>query len=693
MVGIALVAMNWLAAAPAKFDEFAAAAAQQNTYLAVPDYPKTVEALRTRTAEMLRTAEARLDELTKLEPAKRTLANTFGVYDKVVGMAGTWGAQINTIAETNVDKAMRDAARELNVQLEAWSIALDYREDVYRVLREFADTHPKLDAAEQRLVGFLLLEYRRAGLALPLAERKEVEQLRKDQAALEQEFLGNINRATAPLDFTADEMSGVPESFLGSPGVKQPDGRYRVMANITWHAIAIADNASRADTRQQVNLARNRLARETNIPVLTKLVALRADIARRLGYATWADYRTETRMAKTGATAVKFEEDLAAGLQPKFEAELATLRQMKADDVKDPAAKIEAWDVSYYMNQLKKQRFSVDTEQLRVFFPYQATLEGMFRIYQRIFGLKFTEVEPIAAWAPGMQLFVVADAATSAPMGAFYLDMFPREGKYNHFACFQQKLGGPMADGRYELPVAALVCNFPPPAPARPSLLSHADVETLFHEFGHVMHAMLGRARFDRLQSFNVPRDFVEAPSQMLENWVWDKAVLDTFAADYRDPSRKIPAETIAALTRARQATEGYLNRRQLALGLIDLTLHTQSAAQAAKLDVAAAANAVTARVTVAPPPDTAFVAYFGHLASYDAGYYGYLWSKVMAIDMASEFKQAPGGFLDEKVGRRLRDEVYGVGDARDVSESVEKFLGRPRSMEPFLEYIGVKRR
>jgi Zn-dependent oligopeptidase len=189
-----------------------------------------------------------------------------------------------------------------------------------------------------------------------------------------------------------------------------------------------------------------------------------------------------------------------------------------------------------------------------------------------------------------------------------------------------------------------------------------------------------------------VPQDFVEAPSQMLENWVWDKAVLDTFAADYRDPKKKIPAATIDALVAARQATEGMATRRQLSFGLIDLALHTVSAAEAEKLDVVAVSNAVLARVGVAPPPDTAFVAYFGHLASYDAGYYGYLWAKVMAIDMASVFRAAPGGFLDEKVGRRLRDEVYGVGNTRDVGDSVEKFLGRPRSQEPFLEYVGIKK-
>jgi len=389
---------------------------------------------------------------------------------------------------------------------------------------------------------------------------------------------------------------------------------------------------------------------------------------------------------------VKFEEDLVTGLQPKFDAELETLRQLKVAQTGHADAKLESWDINYYTNRLKKQKYAVDAEALRVFFPYQASLEGMFTIYQKIFGLKYTAIPAPYVWAPGVQLYVVQDAATGTPMGAFYLDMFPREGKFNHFACFGQKTGGLLSDGRYDLPVEALLCNFPAPSADKPSLLKHADVETLFHEFGHVMHGILSRSRFAGQGSFTVPRDFVEAPSQMLENWVWDKAVLDTFAADYRDATKKIPAETIAAMVAARQATEGFFTRRQLSIGLLDLNLHTLSEDAAWQADVVKIVNDTTARVAVAPAPGTFWAAYIGHLAGYDAGYYGYLWAKVMAIDMASEFKKAPGGFLDEKVGRRLRDEVYGKGNTRDVAESVEKFLGRPRSQEPFLEYVGIKK-
>jgi thimet oligopeptidase len=275
-------------------------------------------------------------------------------------------------------------------------------------------------------------------------------------------------------------------------------------------------------------------------------------------------------------------------------------------------------------------------------------------------------------------------------MGCFYLDMFPREGKFNHFACFELTPGKQLDDGSYQRPVVSLVCNFPPPSPDKPSLLKHEDAETLFHEFGHVMHNVLTRAKFARHAGSDVPRDFVEAPSQMLENWVWDKKVLDTFAADYRDPTKKIPAEIIAQLKQAKLATEGVFYRRQLAFGQLDLALHAHFE-PGRKIDAVALTNPILSQVYLPVLPETTFVTYFGHLVGYDAGYYGYAWADAIAADMATVFQNAPDGFLDQTAGLRLRNEIYATGDSRDVSESIEKFLGRPRSLKPFLKKLGIE--
>jgi thimet oligopeptidase len=203
------------------------------------------------------------------------------------------------------------------------------------------------------------------------------------------------------------------------------------------------------------------------------------------------------------------------------------------------------------------------------------------------------------------------------------------------------------------------------------------------------MHSMMTRAKYSRFAGTSVPGDFVEAPSQMLENWVWDKKVLDSFAADYRDPAKKIPADILAKLKEAKLATEGTRYRRQLAFGLTDMALHTQIHDKNAR-EALPLSNKVLGEVFLPMAPDTAFVAYFGHLMGYDAGYYGYAWADAIAADMATVFEHSPNGYFDQGVGRRLRDEIYAPGNSREVTVSIEKFLGRPRSLDPFLKKLGI---
>jgi thimet oligopeptidase len=451
----------------------------------------------------------------------------------------------------------------------------------------------------------------------------------------------------------------------------------------------VEENAKSEATRKKLFVIHDSLAKDTNVPVLNQMLALRNKIALRLGYKSWADYQTETRMAKSGANAEKYINDLITGIQPKFTAEISELQKMKANDTKNPAAKIYVWDWRYYTNQLNKQKFTVDKEALRVYFPFQKVLDGMFAIYQNIFGLKFEPISLPYKWVDDLQLHLVTDAVTGEPLGMFYLDMFPRDGKFNHFAEFDIIPGKLLPDGKYQRPTVALLCNFPPPSADKPSLLSHQDVETLFHEFGHALHSIVTRAKYGRFSGTSVPRDFVEAPSQMLQNWVWDKKVLDTFAADYRDPSKKIPAETIAKMNNAKIATAGAFYRRQFAFASLDLALH-DSHPENQPYDCVAASNPILEKVFLPIDPSTTFVSYFGHLNGYDAGYYGYAWADAIAADMATVFEKAKNGYLDKQAGMRLRREVYEQGDARDVNVSIEKFLGRKQSVQPFLKRIGI---
>ncbi|MDP6129644.1 MAG: M3 family metallopeptidase, partial [Planctomycetota bacterium] len=406
-----------------------------------------------------------------------------------------------------------------------------------------------------------------------------------------------------------------------------------------------------------------------------------------LGYSNWADYKIEPKMASTGGEALGFAEGLARGLQPKFDAEVSELQKLMAKETGKPNAQIQWWDFRYYQNQLMKARYSVDSDVLRNYFPLKGVIAGMFDVYQHIFDLRFTQVEPGYKWVDDLELWAVEDATTGEAMGMFYLDLYPRPGKYNHFAQFDIIGGKLLDDGRYQRPVVSLVCNFTPGVGDDPALMNHGEVETIFHEFGHAMHSILTRAKYQRFSGANVARDFVEAPSQMFEAWAWDPEVLQRFAIDWRDGESVIPMETLANMKKAKLATVGVFYRRQMGLALADLRMHVaEVGADAGKI-----CNAANAEVLFEPPANTNFAAYWGHLTGYDAGYYGYGWADSIAADMGTIFENAPNRFLDKEVGMRLRNEIYSVGGSRDADISIIRFLGRERSNDAFLESIGIE--
>src|SRR5215471_14531730 len=628
-------------------DDFRAAAAKANALLTLPDWEQTPEAIEASMKDAIAKANKALDQIGAQDLGKVTFKSTVVALDDLTYQVGNAANKATIIKETNTNPAMRTAAESAVKAYQDWVVGIDYREDVYKAIKAFADTHPKLSGEDEKLMKETLRDYRRA------------------------------------------DLDGLPESFFAAPGVKTGDDAYTVMANVTWHFITVEENAKSETTRKQLYLVHDSLAKDANVPVLNQMLALRNKIALRLGYKSWDDFQTEIKMAKTGAIAKKYIDGLVTGIQPKFASEVAELQKLKAADTNDPNAKIEVWDWRYYANQRDKQKYAVDKEALRAYFPFQKVLDGMFNIYQNIFGLKFEKIAAPYKWIDDLQLYMVSDSTTGEPLGMFYLDMFPREGKFNHFAQFEIIGGKLLPDGKYQRPTVALLCNFSPPTADKPSLMTHQEVETLFHEFGHALHSIVTRAKYGRFAGTHVPGDFVEAPSQMLQNWVWDKKVLDTFAADYRDPSKKIPADIVKKLNDAKLANAGVLYRRQFAFASLDLELHNRHA-EDMPYDSVAISNQILEKVFLPIDPGTTFVSYFGHLNGYDAGYYGYAWADAIAADMATVFEKAKDGYLDKQAGMRLRREIYEPGDSRDVNESTEKFLGRKQSIDPFLKKIGI---
>jgi thimet oligopeptidase len=669
---------------------FQPAANKAKVLFELPVWEQTPAEIDTSATTAMAAGDRQLDAIAALSVEASDFANTIAALDDAFYEVLNVSDRIDVIRETSPDEAMRDKALEASKKIQAWYVAAGFREDVYKTVAAYAETRPELEGEDAMLFKETLRDYRRNGMALPEEKRQRLKELKTELNDMSLEFATNITDAKVTVEFTADELAGMPEDFLTNKELKTDKGTYKVKANVSWQYIAVMQNASSEETRKKLVTVRSNRAKEKNIPLFTKMLKTRAQIAELLGYENWADYRIEPKMAKNAKTAFDFEQRLVQGLQPKFVEEMALLQGLKADETGNPDAKIMLWDIRYYKNILKKTKYQVDTSKLKVFFELDSVLEGMFGIFEEIFSLKIEAVEPGYKWVDDLRLFAVTDAVSGDPLGLIYMDLFPRDDKYGHFAQFGVTTGKLLNDGVYQRPVVALICNFPPATEDKPSLLKHSDVETLFHEFGHALHSVLTQTKYASFSGTSVPRDFVEAPSQMLENWVWDKDVLDRFAVDYRDPNRKIPADTLDKMEAARLATIGTWYRRQLSFGMLDLKLH-MSTDQKDFDDFVNVSNDIMTEVYLAPPIDTAFVASFGHLGGgYDAGYYGYAWAEAISADLASVFKKSPGGLMDKAVGKQLRDEIYAKGGSREIDESINAFLGRERSLDPFFEYIGL---
>ncbi|NNE44522.1 MAG: Zn-dependent oligopeptidase, partial [Gemmatimonadetes bacterium] len=413
---------------------------------------------------------------------------------------------------------------------------------------------------------------------------------------------------------------------------------------------------------------------------LEEAIAVRHRIAELLGYESWAHYRLEPRMAKDPDTVLDFLSDLRGRIQDKLEADIAA---MEATYAKDDADGVNYWDWRYYNGLQLKNEYQVDQTKVSEYFPLEAVLDGMFGITQEVFGLRYVEVEDPAVWNEDVQLFEIHDAATGEFIAHFYTDLFPRDGKFSHAAAFPLRSGVTLPDGTRQTPVSAIVANITKPTPTTPSLLTHEEVETMFHEFGHILHQTLTRAELYRFAGSATEQDFVEAPSQNLEHWTWEPEVLDRFAAHY-ETGEKMPREMLDGMIAAKNLNSGITWLRQAFYASLDMTYHGPGAEKNTT-------EILTELHPICGFPNlegTHMQAGFGHLFGYDAAYYGYLWSKVYGDDMYTAFEE--NGILNPEVGMRYRQEIYEKGGTLDGLDLIRNFLGRDPNNQAFLRDLGL---
>jgi thimet oligopeptidase len=628
--------------------------------------------------ERIANAKAEIAKMLAVK-GKRTVENTLVPYDE----AGRWldmaGSQAGLMENVSPDSNVRAAAEKMGQDVSAYATEISLNRGVYDALSAIDLTGA--DDETRYYVQHDLRDFRLAGVDKDEATRKKIKELRDELVKIGQEWTRNIRDNVRTVKAKPEELTGLPQDFIDS---HKPDASGMVTLDINYpDYIPTMTYCRTDDLRKRLYMEYQNRAYPQNIEVLKRMMQKRYELANLLGYTNWADYITANKMSGSAKVVRDFIDKIVAASSTAQQRDYETLLNRKKKDFPD-ATGVNFWEQVYWSELVKRSDYDFDSQSIRPYLAYDQVKQGVLDVTSKMFGVTYKQVKDAPVWDPSVECYEVWDG--NKLYGRFYLDMHPRPNKYNHAAQFDVRTG---IAGK-QLPEATLVCNLPGGKPGDPGLCEIDDVDTFFHEFGHLLHTIFaGHRKWCGTGGIRTEHDFVEAPSQMLENWIWDKQVLDSFAADYRDPTKKIPADILAKLKEARLATEGTRYRRQLAFGLLDLALHTQIHDTNASATLPLS-NATLGEVFLPPAPDTAFVAYFNHIIGYGAGYYGYAWADAISADMATVFETAPDGYFDQAAGLRLRREIYEPGDSRDVNVSIEKFLGRPRSIEPFLKQIGI---
>jgi thimet oligopeptidase len=600
----------------------------------------------------------------------RTIDGTLVPYNQLLVAASSTNALAGLMSEVHPEEAIRDAARECEQEVSRFYSDLALDRDMYEALA--AVDISQADVQTRRFVEHTLRDYRRAGVDKPPEVRERLKQIDEELTRLGQHFSKNISEDVRAVEVKdGKRLAGLPQDFRDAH-VPDDKGTIRITTDYPDYNpfMTYADDD---ELRRELYVKFRSRGDQANEQVLHDILQLRKEKSTLLGYANWADYITADKMIGSGDRAAEFLEKVWKLAKPRAEQDYTELlRQLKTVDAK--ATTVADWQKVWLENLVKKQRYEVDASEVRQYFPYQRVLAGLLEITSEIYEITYAKVaEP--AWHASVLVYDVMRGEEK--LGRIYLDMHPREGKYKHAAQF------PLKDGvrGVQLPEGVLVCNFPEGSPA---LMEHDDVVTMFHEFGHLMHHVLGGHQPWITQSGVATEwDFVEAPSQMFEEWAWTHETLARFAR-HHETGEVIPQELVDKMRKADKFGLGTSTVQQIFYAAISLAFHR---ADPDKLDQLAEVKRLQKHYTpFSYVPGTKFHTSFGHLVGYSAMYYTYQWSLVIAKDLLTPFERA--GLMATDVTRAYRDKVLVPGGSRDAAELVRDFLGREYDFAAYERYL-----
>ena len=621
-----------------------------------------------------RLARAReiLDRLVAVA-GRRSIPNTLAQYDHLMRELDRAASEASLIRNVHPDSALRQAAdrSEQRVSALATEISLDRR--VFQAL-EALDLD-QADPVTRHYVGRIRRDFRLAGVDKDPATRARIKTLRDELVVIGQEFDRNIRDDVRTIDVaSAAELDGLPADFIAAhpPGA---DGGIQLTTDYP-DVLPVLTYARSGDLRRRVRAEFDNRAYPKNMAVLDRMIATRHALARLLGFDSWADYALADKMVGSAANASAFIDRVVAASKDAAEREYRTLLRRKRQDHRG-ATGIHRWETGYLRELVRRSDYDFDSQQVRPYFPYERVRQGVLDLSARLFGVSFRKMTDAPVWHPSVEAWEMLEDGVL--VGRFYLDMHPRPGKYGHAAHFRVRTG--TTDGA--LPESVLVCNFPGGKPGEPGLMDHSDVQTFLHEFGHLMHSQLARQRWAGVSGVRTEWDFVEAPSQMLEEWGWDPAVLASFAR-HHETGEPIPAELVRRLKRATDFGRALDMRTQMTYARISLSLYDRPPAQ---VDTDSIVSAVTRAYTPVPPMEgTHMQTSFTHLNGYSAFYYTYMWSLVIAKDLFSRFDQSD--LMAPEPARRYRRLILERGGSTPAARMVEEFLGRPFSFDAWRSWL-----